>query len=334
MTKRRLLTTLLIYQVHQNAAFTSPRYEGKKRFHFERLHARTPDESFANRKIDDADSKSPSRRQFLEAAVSMTALLPLASNAEDLSNLLIGQGSWVDSSDAQSSSSISVPATFVTYLTRFLIQYDPSAAEWWKETTDSYSLLKEDERLKRERRDFGMMACSVERGLLSFLGGSGATLGDLNRVRQQYLSLFESLDKIYGHKGGAIRHIQLLFAMLPGNYQPIDKLRTRSGDYVDAQKQTYYVNEGNSTEIMGLLPSNYQVVYNQISNSFSIQPFLELYEVQEGEITSTVFGPLNSHPLSRQRPDLGRKYYTQLGISGGVGCALTHSLVIPLDVVK
>ena len=334
MRQRRSIASLLLCQLCQNAAFTLPTNQ------VGHLHStQNPDELFANRNnIYDTCSESTSRRQFLAATVTTAALLPLASNAEDLSNLLIGQGSWVDSSYAQSSYSNSVPATFVTYLTRFLIEYDPSASAWWRETVNSYSLLKEDERVKRERRDFSMMACSVERGLLNFISGSGGLGGnfsDANRVRQQYSSFFESLDKNYGRTDGAIRHIGLLFAMLPGEYQPTDKLRSICGDnIIDLQKHTYYANKDSSTEVMGLLPSNYQLVYNQMSKSFSIQPPLELCEDQEGEITSTIFGPLTSQPLSRQRPDLGRTYYTQLGISGGVGCALTHSLVIPLDVVK
>jgi solute carrier family 25 phosphate transporter 3 len=82
---------------------------------------------------------------------------------------------------------------------------------------------------------------------------------------------------------------------------------------------------------------------------YNIIQLHNLFEIpinNEGDITSTssssssnnyaistTFGPLSYHPLSRERK-LSLDVYALLGISGGLGCASTHTLVIPLDVVK
>jgi solute carrier family 25 phosphate transporter 3 len=50
--------------------------------------------------------------------------------------------------------------------------------------------------------------------------------------------------------------------------------------------------------------------------------------------TFTAAGPLAALPLRRDLPDFTLNMYTLFGISGAAGCAMTHSLVIPLDVVK
>ena len=46
-----------------------------------------------------------------------------------------------------------------------------------------------------------------------------------------------------------------------------------------------------------------------------------------------VFGTVGRAPIPRERP-LGGGEYGLFALSGALGCALTHSLVVPLDVVK
>ena len=46
-----------------------------------------------------------------------------------------------------------------------------------------------------------------------------------------------------------------------------------------------------------------------------------------------VFGTVGRVPIPRERP-LGSTEYSLFALSGALGCALTHSLVVPLDVVK
>eukprot|EP00536_Pseudo-nitzschia_multiseries_P001144 jgi/Psemu1/300567/fgenesh1_kg.14_\ len=71
----------------------------------------------------------------------------------------------------------------------------------------------------------------------------------------------------------------------------------------------------------------------------SIQPPISLYQVGVGEefgqaATATTFGPLALNALRRELPRYTFDIYALFGISGATGCALTHSVVIPLDVVK
>ena len=162
--------------------------------------------------------------------------------------------------------------------------------------------------------------------------------------------LLEMLLEKYGGREGAARHIGLLFALLPSSCQPVDALRVRFENTVDVDVQSETLPDStplpkislppNFTEdVSSLLPKRYSSAYNATTKSFQIVPALRIYEIginDESGTTaiSTIFGPLSSQPLTRTRPNLGRDYYTLLGISGGVGCALTHALVIPLDVVK
>ena len=288
---------------------------------------------------------SPSRRQFLAVATITTLstaslIQPTRSNAAqeeavDLSNLTFGRGSWGSSSTATTStrpSTVQVPATFTTYLTRFLIRYEPPITLWWSETRESYSLLNPDERIKRECRDLGRLACSIEKGLIGFLaGGNGESPMNNSGIRHQYGLLLEMLLDKYKDKDDAVRQIVLLFAMLPSEYQPVDTLQSQLlGKSLSESRE----NNLESEQDLLLLPNTYKAIYSSTTKTYGISPKLQLIENYEGDIRTTIFGPLSNQPLSRQKPNLGIDYYSLLGISGGVGCAMTHSLVIPLDVVK
>lgn len=323
--------------------------------HGERWHLRSETDEVSA----EADASSSHRRTFLNAA----ALLPLALTSscaaadEPLSQLLLGKGSWIDNCDSSDSpvESAFVPPSFATYLARFLIRYDEGVSSWWRELVATYSLLTSREVRRREGRAFASFAESIRRGLGLFVVGNntavrGGALVGAEGVRERYSMLLEILLEKYGGRDGAVRHIGLLFAMLPPSYQPVDALRLRFENTIDVDAQSALLPGSitiqrnslppNFTEdASSLLPKRYSSVYNTSIKSFQISPALQLYEIginEEAGTTaiSTIFGPLSSKPLTRTRPNLGRDYYTLLGISGGVGCALTHALVIPLDVVK
>ena len=219
-----------------------------------------------------------------------------------------------------------MPPSFTTYLTRFLIRYDEAVSSGWEDTTSSYTLLNQEERARREYRDFGMLARSIERGLVSFLGGDSI---------KQYTQLLDLLLDKYGTLDGVTRHIGIMFALLSKDFQPVDALQSRlKNDTITTVLESSSEKYEPDNQDMTLLPVNYNAIYNRSTKSYKVDPPIQLIENNEGEVTSTIFGPLSSQPLARTRPNLGNEYYTLLGISGGVGCALTHSLVIPLDVVK
>ncbi|KAL7477660.1 hypothetical protein ACHAW6_003460 [Cyclotella cf. meneghiniana] len=129
-------------------------------------------------------------------------------------------------------------------------------------------------------------------------------------------------------------NIGLLFALLPSSRQPVDALRVRFENAVDMDVQSAPLPASTPLPKISLPKA-----YNTTTKSFQIIPAWRIYEIGINEETgttaiSTIFGLLSSQPLTRTRPNLGKDYYTLLGISGGVRCALTHALVIPLDVVK
>ena len=270
------------------------------------------------------------------------------ASTDPLEELSFGTATWSDSAFAsQQSSSIPlsariVPPSFATYLARFLLHYDEGASAWWEDQSGSFSLLPSYEAKKREGKSFGSYASSIQKGLYSYVSGEGEkNIQSYAMVQGQYSTLLTSLMDKYGAKDGAIRDIALLFAMLPAVYQPTDLLRK-----IDKAALTASATNESPTEFPPnyqenftlLLPTKYQAGYSASTKSFTIMPNINLFEIGINEDSgspaiATTFGPLSSRPLSRERK-LSLDVYALLGISGGAGCALTHTLVIPLDVVK
>jgi solute carrier family 25 phosphate transporter 3 len=276
---------------------------------------------------------------------STTAAEPL----EEL-ELSLGDAKWNDATATVSrSASIPlsariVPPSFATYLARFLLSYDDAAFQWWQKQSDSFSLLPSNEAKKRESKSFSSYASSIQKGLYSYVSGENeSNISSYFKVRTQYSSLLTSLLDKYGGKEGAIRDIGLLFAMLPSVYQPseqllkldkeiINKMGTNKGSRSDNFPPNF------QEDFTLLLPNKYHILYNDIDHSYAIAPKINLFEIEVNEepgvtAISTTFGPLSSKPLLRER-SFSLNIYALLGISGGAGCALTHTLVIPLDVVK
>lgn len=286
------------------------------------------------------------------ALTSFAALsLPSASNAaETLEELSLGDAKWNNAADAATQSpSIPlsariVPPSFATYLSRFLLHYDEGAGKWWEKQSDSFSLLASYEAKKRESKSFSSYTSSIQKGLYSYVSGENeSNISSYSKVRAQYASLLTSLVNKYGSKEGAIRDIGLLFAMLPPVYQPTEQLLkldkgviTQTGSNKGSKLDNFTPNFQEDFTL--LLPNKYQIQYNDIEKSYTITPKINLFEIgisEEPGVTaiSTTFGPLSSKPLLRER-SLSLDIYALLGISGGLGCMLTHTLVIPLDVVK
>ena len=297
-----------------------------------------------------------SRRSAIitSAAAASLALCPLlqstkASAAETLEQQSFGNVSWNDDvSQPTSSIPLSariVPPSFATYLARFLLHYDNGASAWWEDQSELYSLLPSYDAKKREGKSFGSYASSIQKGLYTYISGNDeSNIRSYSKVKSEYGTLLTSLVNKYGNQQGAIRDIALLFAMLPTVYQPMEKLLQIDKNLISA----IGTNEGTKSQNFPpnyqedftlLLPNKYQVVYNENTNSFTITPNINLFEIgindERGSspAISTTFGPLSSKPLSRER-SLSLDVYVLLGISGGAGCTLTHTLVIPLDVVK
>jgi solute carrier family 25 phosphate transporter 3 len=155
-----------------------------------------------------------------------------------------------------------------------------------------------------------------------------------------YGELAELFIKSYGRDAEARRQIGLLFALLPAEHQPVDALDRlatttimKEATVVDSPPRIL------TEDLAALLPSEFQCARIKGTQSFTIDPTISLYEVGVDEefgqtAIGTTFGPLSSTPLKRGLPDYTPNIYVAFGISGGAGCVLTHTVVIPLDVVK
>ena len=87
-------------------------------------------------------------------------------------------------------------------------------------------------------------------------------------------------------------------------------------------------------DLAELLSERYSCVSMQDASYFAIHPALDhLLDEVPSQIT-TPFGPVAGSPLRREQSHYSLSTYACLGLSGAVGCALTHAVVIPLDVVK
>jgi solute carrier family 25 phosphate transporter 3 len=297
-----------------------------------------------------------SRRQVLASIASAAILLPSLAQAADtaistsvstsndpLEGLLLGDGQWkpLDRTDtSRSTSSGIIPPTFCTYAARLLIRYDAGVANWWSNLETKYSLLEEDKRATKLGRAFGSLAKSIELALDPMLLQQQSSVA-------AYETLWDLFVNRYGNEPDAARHISLLFALLPAADQPVSRLRRLNIPAVAAEK-VLPITPGStssttthSNDLTTLLSAEYQCVQVQGGSNlaFALFPVISLFEVGIDEefgqtAVATAFGPLSEAPLTRELPNYSLDTYRLFAISGAAGCALTHSVVIPLDVVK
>lgn len=198
------------------------------------------------------------------------------------------------------------------------------------------------------------------------LSKNNDSLAETTLIQQRYEDLLMKFVACYAipesTKGGrvqsdarsrgedAMRQLGLLFATLPKEYQPIRGLKEITTaaaaaaadddnwkDKKSFSKETWM--ENFTQDFSQLLPYQYKSNYDTQLDCYVIQPTLSLYEIGVNDefgqnAIATAFGPLSCLPLQRQNPNISPNIYLLLGINGALACALTHSLVIPFDVVK
>ena len=203
--------------------------------------------------------------------------------------------------------------------------------------------------------------------------GNASNKGDRGMVRSKLTGVSISVSEKYkqiantfalryarnvsGEEGKEIsRQLALLFGMLPSQYQPMTVLEQLvqvssgrnnvpvvSSGSMNQKPRVLGIPESIRLEYDSLLPSMYspipyQAVKSSNAVSYTISPPLSLVSslqptLGDKSLVSTPFGPLASVPLTRDKTaDL--QTYILYGLSGGTGCALTHTVVVPLDVVK
>lgn len=305
-----------------------------------------------------------SRREALGSAFVASSVIlssPSVSSAakDDLSisafdNLQLGTAEWTSLHDVYLShdnillqSSKLVPPNFATYLTRFLIRYDAGISKWWNDLEMTYSLLPSATKRSKVGHNFGDLAKSLQISIGTFISlnqpieeMSGA------QVQEKYQALLQIFVDKYtipqlDDTTRSTRDIAVLFSILPDIYQPLSGIQS----LVDNCSWSSNHPVGNSLsvafteELTELLPDSYSCVLDKATHKYEIVPSLGLYEIGVDDefgqsATATFFGPLSSSPLRRQKPDLSLGIYALFGLSGALGCAITHSAVIPFDVVK
>jgi solute carrier family 25 phosphate transporter 3 len=296
---------------------------------------------------DDNSMNDFSRREMLASMAATAVFYPLAVQAvtdateKSIEDVELGKGSWntlgQSGKSRVNSQDIIVPSSFATYAARILISYDKGVASWWNGMKNTYSLLSEDEQKNKLGLGFGNFAASVQVSINTFVTEKAQSNGS---GQAAWGELFTRFIEKYGKDSDAIRQICILFSLLPKNIQPTvqmqqfkTNMQTRSTSAQDPLSETL------TTDYAALLPDIYGCSPTADDAAFKVVPAINLYEVGIDEefgqaVTATVFGPLSSVTLTRDFPSYSPDIYALFGISGAAGCALTHSVVIPLDVVK
>ena len=126
---------------------------------------------------------------------------------------------WIPKAEAPARAVVtSYQPTFITYLSRFLLNYDSSSANWWRDQLRSIPLSLERQQLTALReRQFGQFSESVEVGLQRYQGKAG--------VR----ALFSFLKSRYGSSPAAKLQLALLFSIISAKNQPSKLMRRALG---------------------------------------------------------------------------------------------------------
>ena len=153
------------------------------------------------------------RRTALQtaAAVTLAVAAPPANAVEYTSPTMV----WIPKAEAPARAVVtSYQPTFITYLSRFLLNYDSSSANWWRDQLRSIPLSLERQQLTALReRQFGQFSESVEVGLQRYQGKAG--------VR----ALFSFLKSRYGSSPAAKLQLALLFSIISSRNQPSASIR-------------------------------------------------------------------------------------------------------------
>lgn len=298
---------------------------------------------------NEPQSNEFSRRQSLAfMAASLLLAYPMAVQAKDgrrvksLEDVALGKGNWNAMGQAENArvnqQTNVVPSNFATYASRLLINFDEGVASWWSGVDKSYCLLSKEDRRNKMGLAFGSFAASVQLSLNTHIAEESKASG---MIDGPWSSLFLRFIDRYGSSSLARKQICILFSLLPPNLQPRQKMEQYKGEIYPSlnAEQEAGTSESLAIDMSTLLPGNYGCVQKAHDSGFTISPTINLYEIGINEefgqaVTATYFGPLSSVALTRDLPTYSTDIYALFGISGATGCALTHSIVIPLDVVK
>lgn len=221
---------------------------------------------------------------------------------------------------------------FIAYLTRFLLNFDDGAATWWSK--EVVPTVPRDasvvDRAAMFRKRFAEFAASVEFGLRRYIGSE-------SEKREE---LLEKLAQKYGTDSEARRHLALAFTLL--EEQPT-RLIAELLAKIDRSQRLFAVFSPALSDYLAmdprrLLPETQFPLWDGGQRRWVVkgleraQRFLPPGPIEDQEGNS-IFGPRSSSLVSQERP-LRPVDFILFALSGAAGCSFTHSVVIPLDVVK
>lgn len=218
---------------------------------------------------------------------------------------------------------------FIIYLARFLLNFDEGASQWWQRKVEPSVPRGAGlaERAAFFRRRFADFAASVEYGLRGYAAGP-----------EERLALLEKLARDYGRDQESRRHLALAFTLL--DEQPVGLIadllaRGDAGQRLTAAFSpalTDYL----AMDPLRLLPSTQYPVWDGGLRRWVVRGLSSATlpeRASAGDLVGSIFGPRSVTPMTEERR-LGPGDFALFAVSGAAGCSLTHSVVIPLDVVK
>ena len=262
---------------------------------------------------------TPGRRALLQTvcAAAMAFEAPALAHASQ---------PWIPLSQVAGLPATSYPEPFVMYLARFLIRYDERSRSWYRGIvmpSDWRETARGEARLHDQLSSFGA-SLSVRLAPFSTAGKAGTA------------ELWSRLEHAYAGDASVQWQLGLLFSLLPPTEQPVGLIRAAIGASdtsisstsvgVDAPADT----EADPAALLPpdqLLPASVSPTWDPVSGGF------RLPRSYGDALATSIFGSVAASPITREKR-LGPLEYSRFAASGGLGCAMTHLSVVPLDVVK
>lgn len=217
---------------------------------------------------------------------------------------------------------------FIIYFSRILLNYDADANNWWRTEVVPKVRGNKEAVAAQLRKRFANFAATVEFGLRRYLAKGRRKSG----VLKNYVTR-------YGKSEESRRQLALAFTLLED--QPLELI----AELLDSLSSGARLQAAFSPALPDylamdparLLPSTQYPVWDGGLNRWVV-PGLRAAQPYSGDaweegFKTSVFGPRGDEVVYKERP-LGANDYALFALSGAAGCSFTHSLVIPLDVVK
>ena len=218
---------------------------------------------------------------------------------------------------------------FVTYLSRFLLNFDGDCSNWWAQqeraVPASYDKKRRTAFLAAK---FGTFTSSVEYGLRRYPGSSGRK------------ALLDKLTQQHGFDPERRRHLALAFTLLAPDRQPVRGIKDLLvGVPVygkRGRRRRGFITTGLFAGA-GRLPicgsTRVTTSHSITSPGFNKEAFEIRGLAPVLASQSSVFGDKGKKAVTIERPlELGT--YASFAVAGLLGCSATHAVLVPIDVVK